>query len=129
MTARILLALDRSIDDPRPDLVLAQGDTTTVLCAALASHYHRIPFGHVEAGLRTGRADRSFPEEKNRVLVSHLAEWHFAPTESARRNLLHEGIPRESVIVTGNTVIDALRMIVRRAGRHLASPTVLAISW
>ena len=80
VTGRALTALDEAFATERPELVLAQGDTTTVLASALASYYRQIPFGHVEAGLRTGQPYRPFPEEKNRVLAGHLAELHFAPT-------------------------------------------------
>ena len=110
LTARILLDLDDVLSAERPDVVLSQGDTTTVMTVALACFYHRIPFGHVEAGLRTGDMANPFPEEANRVIAGHLAQWHFAPTEIARRNLLHEGIADSKIIVTGNTVIDALLM-------------------
>jgi UDP-N-acetylglucosamine 2-epimerase (non-hydrolysing) len=111
LTVRAIEALSEAYASIRPDLVLAQGDTTTVLCAALASYYQRIPFAHVEAGLRTGLPYAPFPEEKNRVLVSHLAELHFAPTSEACGNLLREGIAPETITITGNTVIDAVRMI------------------
>ncbi len=110
LTARALVALSGAFARDRPDLVLAQGDTTTVLCTALACYYNRVPFGHVEAGLRTGRPYAPFPEEKNRVLAGHLADLHFAPTAAGRANLLREGIDPASVHVTGNTVIDALLM-------------------
>jgi UDP-N-acetylglucosamine 2-epimerase (non-hydrolysing) len=109
-TARALSALDEALAEERPDFVLAQGDTTTVLAAALASYYRQVPFGHVEAGLRTGQPYRPFPEEKNRVLAGHLAELHFAPTPRARLNLLREGIDDASIHVTGNPGIDALRL-------------------
>jgi UDP-N-acetylglucosamine 2-epimerase (non-hydrolysing) len=92
----------------KPDLVLVQGDTTTVFCATLAAFYGNIPVGHVEAGLRTGNLMAPWPEEANRVLTSRLASLHFAPTEQARQNLLKEGVPADSVHMTGNTVIDAL---------------------
>jgi UDP-N-acetylglucosamine 2-epimerase (non-hydrolysing) len=95
-------------------MALAQGDTTTVLCAALASFYRRIPLGHVEAGLRTGNLLSPFPEEANRKLVSVLAALHFAPTESAREALLREGVPNAQIAVTGNTVIDALLLEIER---------------
>lgn len=114
LTGRLLLALDEVLDDEQPDVVLAQGDTTTVLTAALSSFYHKIPFGHVEAGLRTGNINSPFPEEMNRVMVGRIATWHFAPTEESKRNLLREGIPIESIFVTGNSVIDALYSIVGR---------------
>jgi len=110
ITARALTALDATLAAERPDFVLAQGDTTTVLAAALASYYRRVPFGHVEAGLRTGQPYRPFPEEKNRVLAGHLAEVHFAPTPRARLNLLREGIDDRAIHVTGNSGIDALRL-------------------
>src|SRR5699024_10353827 len=80
LTARLLLDLDGVLQAEKPDVVLAQGDTTTVLSIALACFYHRIPFGHVEAGLRTGDMSNPFPEEMNRVMASRLARWHFAPT-------------------------------------------------
>ena len=119
LTARALQALSRAFEEQKPDLVLAQGDTTTVFCAALACHYQRIPFGHIEAGLRTRRRYHPFPEEKNRELASHLAEVHFAPTAGARHNLLREGIDPASVYLTGNTVIDALFLT---AGRPVPLP-------
>ena len=108
LTSRLLSALDTVLRDEAPDLVLAQGDTTTVMTMALACFYQRIPLGHVEAGLRTWDVGNPFPEEANRVITSRLARWHFAPTEGSRRNLLKEGVQDENIIVTGNTVIDAL---------------------
>jgi UDP-N-acetylglucosamine 2-epimerase (non-hydrolysing) len=114
LTARLLAALAEAFAKEGPDLVLAQGDTTTVLAAALASYYAKVPFGHVEAGLRTGRRFAPFPEEGNRVVAGHLAAVHFAPTESARANLLREGVDPVTVHVTGNTVIDALHEAVAR---------------
>jgi UDP-N-acetylglucosamine 2-epimerase (non-hydrolysing) len=114
LTARLMLELDKTFSAEKPDIVLAQGDTTTVMMAALASFYQQIPFGHVEAGLRTGEMYNPFPEEMNRVIAGHLAQWHFAPTQSSRENLLREGIPQEKVYVTGNTVIDALLTTVKQ---------------
>lgn len=108
LTARLLPALDKVLATALPDLVLAQGDTTTVMVTALACFYRKIPFGHVEAGLRTGDIYNPFPEEMNRVVAGHLSTFHFAPTESARQNLLRENIVDDSIFVTGNTVIDAL---------------------
>jgi UDP-N-acetylglucosamine 2-epimerase (non-hydrolysing) len=119
LTARALTGVSGYLERHRPDLVLAQGDTTTVLATALACHYNRVAFGHVEAGLRTGRAFDPFPEEKNRVLASHLAELHFAPTPRSRLNLLREGIAEGAIHVTGNTGIDALTQI---AAREAPSP-------
>ena len=110
LTARLLLELDDVLQAERPDAVLVQGDTTTVMTVALACFYHRIPIGHVEAGLRTWDMQNPFPEEANRVIAGKLARWHFAPTEGSRQNLLKEGVPASEIIVTGNTVIDALLM-------------------
>ncbi|SHM49114.1 UDP-N-Acetylglucosamine 2-epimerase [Rhodanobacter sp. OK091] len=108
LTARLITALDEKFAEFSPDVVLAQGDTTTVMTAALVAFYRRIPFGHVEAGLRTHDLDNPFPEEMNRLVAGHLARWHFVPTERSRKNLLREGIPDSAIHVTGNTVIDAL---------------------
>jgi len=108
LTARLLSSLGDVIDKEKPNATLAQGDTTTVMASALTCFYHKIPFGHVEAGLRTGDFQYPFPEEANRVLTSVLATWHFAPTENARRNLINSGVDRKSIHLTGNTVIDAL---------------------
>jgi len=110
LTARLLLDLDDVLLAEKPDVVLAQGDTTTVMTVALACFYHRIPFGHVEAGLRTWDMQNPFPEEANRVIAGRLARWHFAPTQSSRQNLLREGVSDADITVTGNTVIDALLM-------------------
>ena len=110
LTARLLLELDDVLQAERPGAVLVQGDTTTVMTVALACFYHRIPIGHVEAGLRTWDMQNPFPEEANRVIAGKLARWHFAPTEGSRQNLLKEGVPDSEIIVTGNTVIDALLM-------------------
>jgi len=110
LTARLLLELDDVLQQEKPDVVLAQGDTTTVMTVALACFYHSIPFGHVEAGLRTWDMQNPFPEEANRVIAGRLARWHFAPTESSRLNLLREGVNNADIVLTGNTVIDALLM-------------------
>lgn len=110
LTARLLLDLDNVLISEKPDVVLVQGDTTTVMSAALACFYHQIPVGHVEAGLRTWDMQNPFPEEANRVIAGKLARWHFAPTEGSRSNLLRDGIADGNIIVTGNTVIDALLM-------------------
>ena len=113
-TSRAIAAIDTYLRSAKPDLVLVQGDTTTVFCAAVAAFYRRIPLGHVEAGLRTWNLEAPWPEEAHRVLVSRLARLHFAPTESARINLIREGVPAGQVFVTGNTVIDALRFVQDR---------------
>jgi len=108
ITTRGLEGLEKVVGEVRPDLVLAQGDTTTTFAAALAAFYHKTRFGHVEAGLRTDDKYDPFPEEMNRRLTSVLADLHFAPTERARKALLAEGVRDETIFVTGNTVIDAL---------------------
>lgn len=114
LTARLLSELDGVLQSELPDVVLVQGDTTTVMTVALGCFYHRIPIGHVEAGLRTGDIDNPFPEEANRIIAGRLARWHFAPTATSRQNLLREGLPSHQVHVTGNTVIDALLMTAAR---------------
>lgn len=114
LTARLLLDLDDVLQSEKPAVVLAQGDTTTVMTIALACFYHKIPIGHVEAGLRTGDMANLFPEEMNRVVVGRLTKWHFAPTASARQNLLNEGIAHSDIFMTGNTVIDALLSVAKR---------------
>lgn len=108
ITVRALTGLEEAYAAHAPDIVLAQGDTTTVFAAALAAFYARIPFGHVEAGLRTGNKYSPYPEEMNRQLAGVLSDLHFAPTPASRDNLLVEHVPAERVFVTGNTVIDAL---------------------
>jgi UDP-N-acetylglucosamine 2-epimerase (non-hydrolysing) len=114
LTARLMQGLDGLLEKDPPDIVLAQGDTTTVLVTALACFYRRIPFGHVEAGLRTGDLLYPFPEEMNRVLADRLTRYHFAPTESAKRNLIDERMNGDTIHVTGNTVIDALLETAKR---------------
>lgn len=108
LTARAIEALDGYLAAEKPDLILVQGDTTTVFCAALTAFYRHIPVGHVEAGLRTGNLQAPWPEEANRVLTTRLTDLHFAPTEIARNNLQREGVAENRIYVTGNTVIDAL---------------------
>lgn len=114
LTAAALEALEPVLTKTRPDWILAQGDTTTVLAAALMAYYHKIRFGHVEAGLRTGDKFAPFPEEINRRLAGVMADLHFAPTAWARENLLREGVAAEKILVTGNPVIDALRWVADR---------------
>lgn len=108
LTARAIMALDKYIGEQKPDIVLVQGDTTTVFAASIASFYHKISVGHVEAGLRTHEKYAPFPEEINRVLTSRLSDIHFAPTCLSQQNLINEGVETNKVFVTGNTVIDAL---------------------
>ena len=110
LTARALTALDDYLAREKPDVVMVQGDTTTVLAGALAAFYHHIPVAHVEAGLRTWNMESPWPEEANRQLTTRLAKWHFCPTENNKNNLLREGVVERDIHVTGNTVIDALHM-------------------
>lgn len=114
ITTRVLIRLERIIEKEKPKLVLVQGDTTTALAASLTSFYHKIPLAHIEAGLRTKDKYRPFPEEVNRQLTDYLSDLHFAPTNSAKRNLLKMGIKKDSIYVTGNTVIDALLKVARQ---------------
>lgn len=111
LTARLLTSLDETLEAVQPDCVLAQGDTTTVLAASLVAFYRNIPFGHVEAGLRTGDKRRPFPEEINRRLADTVTDLFFAPTARARQALLREGVDDANIYVTGNTVIDALLQV------------------
>src|SRR5207245_8153524 len=106
LAGRLMEGIETWLGSAQPDMALVQGDTTTVLVAALACFYRRIPIGHVEAGLRTGNIWSPFPEEVNRKLATPLVTLHFAPTEAARAALLREGVPDETISVTGNTVID-----------------------
>jgi UDP-N-acetylglucosamine 2-epimerase (non-hydrolysing) len=110
-TANALLALTEALRDLQPDLLLIQGDTSTVIAAALAAFYCGVPIGHVEAGLRSGDTRRPFPEEVNRRMTSCVTDLHFAPTALARENLLCERIAAEQIFVTGNTIVDALAAI------------------
>ncbi|HMK08281.1 MAG TPA: UDP-N-acetylglucosamine 2-epimerase (non-hydrolyzing), partial [Anaerolineales bacterium] len=114
LTSAIFRGLDPVLEQFRPDWVLVQGDTTTVMAAALLAYYRHIRVGHVEAGLRTGDKWQPFPEEINRRVASVVADLHFAPTARARQNLLDEGVPAEAIVVTGNPVIDALQAIASR---------------
>ena len=114
LTANILTKLDPILQEEQPDWILVQGDTTTVMTAAIAGFYHRIRIGHIEAGLRTGDKYSPYPEEFNRRIADQISDLHFAPTERTRDNLLREGFSPETVHVTGNTVIDALLTIVDR---------------
>jgi len=115
VTSKVLLGMKKILSVEKPGWVLVQGDTTSALAAALAAFYSRVKVGHVEAGLRTEDRFNPFLEEINRRLITHLADLHFAPTRQARENLLREGIRRERILVTGNTVVDALKMILRKA--------------
>ena len=114
LTARLIQKLDALFAETGPDVVLVHGDTTTALAGALAAYYHQIPIGHVEAGLRTYDRYQPYPEELNRQMVDRLATFHFAPTQTAADHLHSENLPAEYIRITGNTVIDALHMVVKK---------------
>ena len=118
LTASLISSLDRVIEDSKPDMILVQGDTTTAFAGALAGYYKQIQVGHVEAGLRTANRFSPFPEEMNRRLVGVLADHHFAPTTRAKEALRREGVPEAEIIVTGNTVIDALLFTLEKMKKH-----------
>ena len=124
ITNRVLTGIDDLLKKTAPDMILVQGDTTTVFASSLAAFYNRVAVGHVEAGLRTDDKYNPFPEEINRRLTGVMADLHFAPTTVSRDNLLREGVPAERIMVTGNTVIDSLMMVAGRpysfAGGELA---------
>ena len=112
VTARVLIGMRDVLKEVQPDVVLVHGDTTTSTASALAAFYQQIPVGHVEAGLRTHNIYSPWPEEMNRVITGRIASYHFSPTPLSRQNLLDEGVKESAIIVTGNTVIDALYMVV-----------------
>jgi len=114
LTAHLPVPLDHTLTKLNPDFVLAQGDTTSTLMTSLACAYRKIPFGHVEAGLRTYDFNHPFPEEMNRVLITRLTALHFAPTKQSEVRLIKEGIPKQQIFVTGNPVIDALQFILKK---------------
>lgn len=114
VTSRVLLGMRDVLKEVKPDIVLVHGDTTTSMAAALAAFYQQIPVGHVEAGLRTHNIYSPWPEEMNRQLTGRIAAYHFAPTPLSKQNLLAENVEPEQILVTGNTVIDALYMVVNR---------------
>lgn len=125
---RIIAALNLIVAADAPDLILVQGDTTTALAGALAAHHHNIPLGHVEAGLRSGNLRSPYPEEMNRRLISQLATHHFAATTRNRDALLNEGIPRNSIFVTGNPIVDALQAILSSGPRINGRDELAAIT-
>lgn len=122
ISSRVLLGMRDVLKEVQPDVVLVHGDTTTSTMSALAAFYQQIPVGHVEAGLRTGNIYSPWPEEMNRLMTGRIATYHFAPTPLSKKNLLRENVNESRIIVTGNTVIDALQMVVKR----LESNSVLA---
>ena len=120
ITSRILLDMRDVLKEVQPDIVLVHGDTTTSMAAALAAFYQQIPVGHVEAGLRTGNIYSPWPEEMNRLITGRITTHHFSPTPLAKENLLREHVDEKQIIVTGNTVIDALQMVVKRLAEDKA---------
>lgn len=112
VTARVLVGMRDILNEVHPDVVLVHGDTTTSTASALAAFYKQIPVGHVEAGLRTHNIYSPWPEEMNRLITARIATYHFSPTPLSRQNLLYEGVQKDKIIVTGNTVIDALYIVV-----------------
>ena len=124
LTSNLLINLRGVLEAEMPNLILVHGDTTTTMAASMSAFYLRIPIGHIEAGLRTNQKYSPFPEEINRQLTSKLATYHFAPTESAKRNLMNENIEPNNIFVTGNTVIDALFSVLEKA-RHIDYPNEL----
>jgi UDP-N-acetylglucosamine 2-epimerase (non-hydrolysing) len=123
VTSRVLVGMREVLDQVKPDVVLVHGDTTTSMSAALAAFYKQIPVGHVEAGLRTHNIYSPWPEEVNRQLTGRIATYHFAPTQLSEKNLLSENVDKKTITVTGNTVIDALQLVVDRihADRNVES--------
>lgn len=124
LTANILTALDKLVASEKPDWMLVQGDTTTVMVASLVAFYHQVRLGHVEAGLRTNDKFQPYPEEINRRITDILADAYFAPTQNSRMNLLREGISEQSIIVTGNTVVDAIMMIAQEVAHLPLDPRI-----
>lgn len=125
VTARVLVGMRDVLNKARPDVVLVHGDTTTSTAAALAAFYQQIPVGHVEAGLRTHNIYSPWPEEMNRQITGRIATYHFAPTLLSKQNLLAEGVKEEQIYVTGNTVIDALHMVVDKIKKNKELDTKL----
>lgn len=117
-TSKAVVVLDKYFQQTEPDMVIVQGDTSTTFAASIAAFYRKIPVAHVEAGLRTRMKYSPFPEEMNRTLVSHIVDLHFAPTSEAAANLMREDIPKEKILITGNTVIDALQLAVKEAKKN-----------
>ncbi len=125
ITSKVLLGLRNILKEFQPDIVLVHGDTTTTFSATLAAFYQKIDVGHVEAGLRTGNIYSPWPEEANRLLTTQISKYHFAPTQSNKTNLLKEHISNEHIIITGNTVIDALFWVLNKIKNHADLQTTL----
>jgi len=125
ITSRILLGLKDVLNEFKPDLILVHGDTTTTFSTALAAFYQQIPIGHVEAGLRTGNIYSPWPEEANRLLTTQITKYHFAPTETNKAYLIKEHVPEQAIVVTGNTVIDTLFLVLDKIKNDKKLKTVL----
>ena len=119
VTTRVLIGIRNILKEFLPDVVLVHGDTTTSMAAALAAYYQQIPVAHVEAGLRTHNIYSPWPEEMNRQITGRIATYNFAPTDLSRQNLLRENVNSDSIVVTGNTVIDALHQVISRINSYL----------
>lgn len=113
ITSAVLLGMKKVLQDFKPDIVFVHGDTTTAFVSSLAAFYEKIEIAHIEAGLRTNNIYSPWPEEANRTLLSKLAKYHFAPTQTSKKNLLQENVPKENILITGNTVIDALFIVLK----------------
>lgn len=118
LTYRLLGGIKPVIDQVKPDCIIVQGDTTSAFVVALQSFYDKIPVAHVEAGLRSRDKHHPFPEEINRILISHVADFHFPPTKESQKNLQQEGIPNRSIFITGNTIVDALQKVRNEVAKH-----------
>eukprot|EP01035_Chromulina_nebulosa_P055636 gene55636-76246_t len=127
LSARILAAFDKTLEEFKPDLILVHGDTTTSTMCALAAFHRGVKVGHIEAGLRTYNKKAPFPEELNRQLTGRIADYHFAPTVWAQQNLLDEKINQRAIVVTGNTVIDALLWGIHKIEKGFSNPTILEL--
>jgi UDP-N-acetylglucosamine 2-epimerase (non-hydrolysing) len=126
ITSNIIKKINPILEEVNPDLVLVHGDTTTTFSTSLAAYYHKIKIGHVEAGLRTGNLYSPWPEEGNRKLTGILSDYHFAPTETSKNNLIKEGVDKSKVLITGNTVIDSLKLILTKIENNKEISTKLA---
>jgi UDP-N-acetylglucosamine 2-epimerase (non-hydrolysing) len=128
-SGRTIMAVSNALDHLKPDCVIVQGDTTTVWAAAVSAFYKKIKVGHVEAGLRTNNKYQPFPEEINRRIVTQVADYHFAPTDWAKANLVSEGVDEKSIHVTGNTVVDALQYMIQKIERQPTSNVEETKTW
>lgn len=123
ITSKILLSVSKIIRSTKPDLIIVHGDTTTTFASALSAFYNNIPVAHVEAGLRTHNKNSPFPEEFNRYTTSYISRWHFAPTNESRKNLLDERVPYKNILVTGNTVVDSVKLCITKIKSNQALST------